>query len=132
VLSDLKGGMPGFSGSHDATIALVQSGSYDAGVVNQEVWNTRVKEGKVNSEKLKEIWKTPAYQNYHWLVQPNLDARFGKGFTNKIKKALLGMNRKSSQQKIILDLFGANKFISAKDSDYKIIEEIGRLMGKIK
>ena len=31
-LADFAGGAPGFSGSHDATIALVQSGTYDAGV----------------------------------------------------------------------------------------------------
>ena len=33
-LSYFAGGAPGFSGSHDATIALVQSGAYQAGAVN--------------------------------------------------------------------------------------------------
>ncbi|WP_348522226.1 PhnD/SsuA/transferrin family substrate-binding protein, partial [Blastococcus sp. TF02A-35] len=38
-------GGPGFSGSHDATIALVASGSYQAGVLNEQVWESRLAEG---------------------------------------------------------------------------------------
>ena len=34
--SDLDGGGPGFSGSHDATIAVVQSGAYEVGALNEQ------------------------------------------------------------------------------------------------
>ena len=44
-LTDFAGGAPGFSGSHDTTIALVQSGAYDAGVVNEQVWRTSLRDG---------------------------------------------------------------------------------------
>ncbi|MEB3263591.1 MAG: phosphate/phosphite/phosphonate ABC transporter substrate-binding protein, partial [Synechococcus sp.] len=44
-LKDFAGGAPGFSGSHDATIALVQSGTYDAGVVNEQVWTANLRSG---------------------------------------------------------------------------------------
>ena len=72
------GGQAGFSGSHDATIALVQSGSYQAGAVSEPVWNVAVRNGKVDPNKVKVIWKTPSFGNYHWVVRPNLDQRFGK------------------------------------------------------
>ena len=45
-LADFAGGAPGFSGSHDATIALVQSGTYDAGAVNEQVWKSSLRSGK--------------------------------------------------------------------------------------
>ena len=39
---DFAGGRPGFSGSHDATIAVVQSGAYEAGALNSQVWESQV------------------------------------------------------------------------------------------
>ena len=76
--SDFAGGAAGFSGSHDATIALVQSGAYEAGAVNQQVWTTSVIEGKANPAKVVAIWRTPPYPDYQWLAQPDLDQRVGQ------------------------------------------------------
>jgi phosphonate transport system substrate-binding protein len=56
-LKSFAGGAPGFSGSHDATIALVQSGAYQAGVVNEQVWKSSLREGKVNRSKVTEPWR---------------------------------------------------------------------------
>ena len=131
-LNDFKGGRPGFSGSHDATLALVQSGSYEVGVLNKQVWISNIMKKRVDFSKVNVIWETPPYADYHWLVQPNLDLRFGNGFTNKLKTTILSLNKKSEQQKQILDLFGAQKFISANKEQYKSIETIGRKLGKIK
>ncbi|MEB3183315.1 MAG: putative selenate ABC transporter substrate-binding protein, partial [Cyanobacteriota bacterium] len=88
-LSDFAGGAPGFSGSHDTTIALVSSGTYDAGVVNEQVWRASLFDGKANRAKVIPIWKTPGYPDYHWIAQGDLDARFGKGFTGRLQKAIL-------------------------------------------
>jgi phosphonate transport system substrate-binding protein len=126
------GGQAGFSGSHDATIALVQSGSYQAGAVSEPVWNLAVKNGKVDPSKVKVIWKTPPFGNYHWVVRPNLDQRFGKGFTTKLQKAILGLTPTNERQKTILELFAAKRFIPAQDSQYQPIEEVGRQLGKIR
>ncbi len=132
-LSDFQGGRPGFSGSHDATIALVQSGSYEAGALNEQVWEERLASGEINSSKLKVIWRTPPYFDYHWVVQPDLDNRFGEGFTDKLQNFFLNMNkRNSSNQRKILKLFGAKKFIPAYNYQYKEIETIGREIGKIR
>ncbi|MFM9040926.1 MAG: phosphate/phosphite/phosphonate ABC transporter substrate-binding protein, partial [Vulcanococcus sp.] len=54
-LKDFAGGAPGFSGSHDATIALVQSGAYDAGAVNEQVWRASLHNGKANRAKVMAI-----------------------------------------------------------------------------
>ncbi len=130
-LTQFKGRSPGFSGSHDATIALVQSGSYEAGVLNEQVWKSNLKQGRVNPNKVRVIWRTPIYSDYHWLAQPNLDKRFGKGFTTSIQKTLIGFNKKSKETKKILNLFGAKRFIKASEKQYDKIEKIGRSIGKI-
>jgi phosphonate transport system substrate-binding protein len=131
-LSDFAGGAPGFSGSHDATIALVQSGTYDAGAVNEQVWKSSLRSGKANRSKVVQIWRTPSYPDYLWLGQPNLDQRFGKGFSAKLRKAILSWRAADPEQKQILALFGAQQFTTVKAGEYKKIEQVGRQIGKIR
>jgi phosphonate transport system substrate-binding protein len=131
-LKDFAGGAPGFSGSHDATIALVQSGAYDAGAVNEQVWKTSLREGKANRAKVTQIWRTPGYPDYHWIAQPDLDKRFGAGFTTKIQNAFVKLRRTDPQQAQILELFGAQQFVPAPASQYGAIEKVGRQIGKIR
>jgi phosphonate transport system substrate-binding protein len=130
-LKDFAGGAPGFSGSHDATIALVQSGTYDAGVVNEQVWKANLRSGKTDRRKVFVLWRTPGYPDYHWIGQPDLDKRFGAGFTAKLRGAILSWRPSNPQQKQILELFGAQQFTGAKASDYQRIEQVGRQVGKI-
>ena len=131
-LKDFAGGAPGFSGSHDATIALVQSGAYDAGAVNEQVWKTSLRNGKVNRAKVIQIWRTPPYPDYLWLAQPNLDQRFGPGFTTKLQKVIIGWRPSDPQQKTILGLFGAQQFTVVNPALYTQIEKVGREIGKIR
>ncbi|HKK26567.1 MAG TPA: putative selenate ABC transporter substrate-binding protein [Gemmatimonadota bacterium] len=124
-------GEPGFSGSHDKTIKLVESGTYDAGVANEQVWRSRVDSGRVDTTRVRVIWRTPPYHDYHWVIRPGLDDRFGKGFTDRVRQALLGLSPDDPAQKEILDLFGARRFVPTADSSYDQIEAVGRDIGKI-
>jgi phosphonate transport system substrate-binding protein len=110
----------------------VQSGSYQAGALSQPVWDVAVKNGKVSPNKVKVIWTTPAFGNYHWVARPNLDQRFGKGFTSKLQQSILGLTPTSKRQKTILELFAAKRFIPAQESQYQPIEQVGRQLGKIR
>ena len=130
--SQFSGGRAGFSGSHDATIAVVQSGAYEVGALNEQVWTSALKDGRVNSEKVRVIWRTPEYVDYHWVVRPNLDQRFGTGFTTRLQKAILGIQPTTPRQITILELFAAKRFIAAEASQYKPIETVGRELGKIR
>ena len=131
-ISDFAGGAPGFSGSHDATIALVQSGAYEAGAVNEQVWQNNLKKGTVDRTKVLVLWRTPPYPDYHWIAQGDLDKRFGVGFTKKSQKALIALRPSNRKQKQILELFGARQFIVAPASQYGVIESVGRTLGKIR
>ena len=131
-LNDFAGGAPGFSGSHDATIALVQSGAYDAGAVNEQVWRASLHDGKANRSKVMAIWKTPGYPDYHWIAQGNLDKRFGAGFTKRLQNAILSWRPQDPEQKQILSLFGAQQFTTATPAAYTRIEQVGRQIGKIR
>lgn len=130
-LEDFKG-QSGFSGDHDKTIKLVEAGSYEVGVVNEKVWQKRIKEKEIDLNKVDVIWRTPSYYDYHWVINPDVKKKFGDDFAKKIQDAFLKLNPDVPEQKEILDLFEANKFIVTQNSNYDNIEKIGREIGKIK
>lgn len=130
-LEDFQG-QPGFSASHDATLELVQAGSYEVGAMNEQVWLSRLAEGKVDEDKVQVLFRTPAYYDYHWILQPSVEERFGAGFTEKVQQAFLKLDANDPEQAEILELFGAQKFIETQNENYAQIEAVGREIGKIK
>ena len=127
-LARLKG-KPGFSGSHDATIEAVASGSFETGAVNEQVWTSTQKAGKVDISKVIILWRTPGFADYHWLARPDLDQKYGAGTTQKISDALLGLKASVPEDKAILDLFGAMSFITTENSNYDQIESVAKALG---
>ncbi len=131
-VTDFKGKKPGFSGSHDATIVLVNSGSFEAGVLNKQVWEKNLIENPKRTKNLYAFFITPEYADYHWLAQGDLDKKFYKGFTNKLKETILNLSNNDSNQKKILKMFNAKKFINTDVKQYSNIESIGRKLKKIR
>jgi len=122
-------GKPNFSGSHDRTWKLVESGAFQAGVLNEAVWESAVKEGKVDLSKVRDFYTTPAYFDYNWTVHAAVDKIFGKGTKEKVKKALLSMG---SDQADILNLFQTDRFIESKNENYQAIRQVAEKLGVIK
>lgn len=130
-LEDFKG-QPGFSGDHDKTIKLVEAGTYEVGAVNEKVWQKRVATKEVDLSKVDVIWRSPAYYDYHWVINPEVKTKYGEEFAKKVQDAFLKLDPNVPEQKEILDLFEAEKFITTQNSNYAQIEEVGRKIGKIK
>jgi phosphonate transport system substrate-binding protein len=126
-LSDLAG-EPGFSGSHDATIELVSAGSFDAGALNSQVWEARVADGTVDAARVVEVFRTPPYADYHWVVRPDV----GDELIERIQAALLGLDASDPDDAAVLDLFGAGRFIETSDDAYADIETIAREVGLVR
>jgi len=119
-------GGPGFSGSHDATLALVASGTYQAGVLNEQVWTSRSGEGRVDPAVV-EYARTPAYHDYHWLLGPQATERLGDDLGMRLRDHLTGLPAGDE----VLELFGAGSFVATEAANYDQIEEIGRQLGLI-
>ncbi|MFV9616143.1 MAG: putative selenate ABC transporter substrate-binding protein, partial [Gammaproteobacteria bacterium] len=116
----------GFSGDHSRTIALVQTGAYEVGAVNYKVWQSEKQQGKIDSDKVSVIWKTPAYPDYQWSVRGDVDDTWGKGFKEKIRQALLTMNEPD-----LLAAFPRSGFIPASNEDYAPIKKVAKEIGLI-
>ncbi len=111
-----------YSGAHDATAAWVQAGKVDAGVLNASVWQKLVDAGKVDTNKVKVFATTPAYYDYNWTVRGDLDPALAA----KIKAAFLALDPAKPEDKAILDLQAASRFIETKPENYVSIEEAAR------
>jgi len=116
----------GFSGDHSRTIAQVQSGAWQLGAVNYSVWDTQLAEGKIDTNKVKVIWTTPTYPDYQWTVRGDVDQRFGAGFKDRIRNALLGMTDKN-----LLASFPRESFVPASNQDYAPIKNTAKAIGLI-
>ncbi len=114
----------GFSGDHSRTIALVQAGSFQVGAVNYKVWDTLMAQGKIDSNMVSVIWKTPHYPDYQWSIRGDVDSVFGKGSKKNIQKALLNMKDPE-----LLNSFPRQSFITAKNSDYLPIKKTAQAIG---
>ena len=114
----------GFSGDHSKTLALVQSGAYQAGALNYKVWEKEMAAGIVDTSKVRVIWRTPTYPDYNWSIRGDVDSRYGEGFTDRVRQALLGM-----EDRALLDSFPRASFIPADNTMYAPILETGRTIG---
>jgi phosphonate transport system substrate-binding protein len=125
-------GPPGYSGSHDKTIDLVESGSYEGGALNAKVWESRLAAGTVDTSKVSAVFTTPPYHDYHWIAGPETDTRFGAGFTDKIQSAMLALTTAEPAQAEVLELYSAKAFVPTDAANYAEIEDIGRKLNLIK
>lgn len=121
-------GKPNYSGSHDKTIKLVESGAFKAGALNISVWEKTVQEGKVDLNKVKVVYTSPNFYDYNWTIN-DVDKVYGAGTKDKIKQAILSMG---SGQAEALKFFQTDKFIETKNDNYKAIETVAKKLGIIK
>ncbi len=117
-----------FSGAHDATVAFVAAGKVAAGVLNASVWDKLVETKKVDTSRVRVFSTTPPYYDYNWTVRGDLPA----DLQQKIRDAFLRLDPNKPEDKEILDLQRASKFVPTQPENYAGIEEAGRSAGLIK
>lgn len=114
----------GFSDSHSRTLALVEAGTYQIGALNYQVWETAVEAGEVDTDAVQVVWETPTYPDYQWTIRGDVDERFGDGFKEKVRTALLEMDDPE-----LLESFPREGFIPASNDDYEPIRKTGKAIG---
>jgi phosphonate transport system substrate-binding protein len=121
-------GAPIYSGAHDATVKMVESGKVQSGALNIEVWNRMVAAEKFDKSKVKVIWTTPPFVDYVWTARKDMPAATVKKFAD----AMLSLDASKPQDKLVLDVQGAKKFVPAHVEDFAVIEQVGRSTGLLK
>lgn len=113
----------GFSGSHDKTIELVASGAFEVGAVNYRTYDAWVEEGRVDPAACPIIWETPRYADYNFTAHPELETRYGAGFTDKLQAAILAIHDPA-----LLDAFRRTGFVAARNEEFDGILAVARAL----
>ena len=117
----------GFSGSHDKTAELVESGQYQVGVLNYKVYDRRVEKGQTDAEICRIIWKTPLYADYNWTAHPELEAMFGNGFTDRLQQALIQID-----DPLLLAALPRDRLIPARNEEFEGIREVAEKLDMLR
>lgn len=126
--TDFDDGNANFSGSHAKTWALVDSGAFQAGVLNEAVWDEAVEEGRVDVSWVREFFVTPSYFDYNWTARGDLDVELGDGFTLRVQNALVSPDGSDQD---VLDLFSTDSFIESQNENYQAIQDVAKSLGII-
>jgi phosphonate transport system substrate-binding protein len=114
----------GFSGDHSRTIQVVQSGAFEVGALDFTVFDLESRLERVDGTKVRVIWQTPRFPNYNWTIRGDVDQRFGAGFKERVRAALLAIDDPA-----ILGIFPRSRFIPSSNAEYAPMEAAARALG---
>jgi phosphonate transport system substrate-binding protein len=117
-----------YTGGHDATALAVANGKVDAGAMDELVYARMMKEGKLSESQVRVFYTTPPFMDYVWAARKGLDPSLGKAFTD----AMLALDAQDAEQKAILDLLGASKYVRAENSSYDPLRQAAKDAGLLK
>ena len=119
-----------YSGSHDKTWKLVESGAFQAGVLNELTWRSRLRENAVDLSKVEEFYVTAPYYDYHWVIRGDIDQGFGQGAKGRIIKALLEIDAAhNDKERSVMQAFQSTRFIPTRNQNYQVLESVARELG---
>ena len=111
-----------YTGGHDATALAVANGKVDAGAMDEVVLGSMLKSGKIAASQVRVFYTTPAFFDYVWAARKGLDQRLRDGFTT----AFLKLDRSNAENKALLDLLNATKYVHAEDASYIKLRQAAR------
>jgi phosphonate transport system substrate-binding protein len=117
-----------YTGGHNATALAVANKKIDAGAMDENVFQTMIKGGKITDKQVKVFWTTPPFLDYVWAARKGLDPKIAESFAT----ALLDLDAQKPENKTILDFLSATKYVRAKDSDYTKLRQAAKDAGLTK
>jgi phosphonate transport system substrate-binding protein len=117
-----------YTGGHDATALAVANKKVDAGAMDEAVYERMVKENKLDTNQAKVFYKTPPFFDYIWVARKGLDPQTAEAFSS----AMLKLNAGDVDQKKVLDILSAAKYVKANDADYDKLRQAARDAGLVK
>ena len=116
---DFKGAEK-YSGTHGNTLRMVTSGQVDAGVLNSNVYDRYLQEGKINTDNIEVVWVTPGYSDYIWVASETLN----HSVKNKLANFFINLTPGSLEDNKILKSLEADYYISPKENMFSKLKEV--------
>jgi phosphonate transport system substrate-binding protein len=71
------------------------------------------------------FYTTPAFFDYVWVANKNLDPKIATAFADSMKK----LSPNQPEQKVLLDLLNAKSYVAANDADYGKLRDAAKSAG---
>ncbi len=107
-----------FTGSHAATLKAVEAGAVDAGALDETVYTSMTKDGKVDASRVRILYTSHPFVDYVWVARKNVDA----ASRDKFAQAFLAL--KQGKDDAILTILRGKSFERADDAEYSDIRTI--------
>jgi phosphonate transport system substrate-binding protein len=112
----------------DATVLAVIDKKVDASAVNPGRLRAMLKDGRVKEDQVRVIWTSPLFVDTVWAARGAVDAKLAESFAN----AFLKLDAKDPEQKAVLSLLQATKYVRAEDSSYDHLRQGAKAAGLLK
>jgi phosphonate transport system substrate-binding protein len=117
-----------YTGGHDATALAVANGKVDAGAMDELVLSNMMKTGKITANQVRVFYTTPSFFDYVWAARKGLDPKLSDAFS----VALLKLDASKPDDKALLDLLNATRYVRADDSSYDRLRQAAGEEGLLK
>ena len=117
-----------YTGGHDATALAVANKKVDAGALDEAVFQRLTKDGKLDPRAVKVFYTTPPFFDYVWCGRKGLDPALAEAF----RKAMLELDAGDPQQKAVLELLQATRYVPAIDASYDRLREAATSAGLLR
>jgi len=117
-----------YTGGHDATALAVANKKVDAGALDEAVFQKLTKDGKLDPGAVKVFYTTPPFFDYVWCARKALDPALAEAF----RKAMLELDAGDPQQKAVIELLQATRYVPADDANYDKLREAATTAGLLR
>jgi phosphonate transport system substrate-binding protein len=112
VETDLKSR---YTGSHPATAKAVESGTFDAGALDESVYNSMIAEGKLDKTKVRVFYTSKPFVDYVWVARKDVSQ-------DQKEKFILAFTRlKEGKDDAVLQILRGKSFVRATDDEYGVL-----------
>ena len=116
-----------YSGAHDRTAIWVRDRKADLGVANAKIVEGMFEDGRLPPEQVKIVSQTPAYPDYVWAAQRDLNS----ALQDRIVDAFLILSPAEEKQGDILERLDTGGFLPAQTSDFSELIQVAESLGLI-
>jgi phosphonate transport system substrate-binding protein len=106
-----------YTGSHPATAKAVESGTVDAGALDETVYNSMIAEGKLDPSKIRVFYKSKPFVDYVWAARKDVDP----ATQEKFAQAFTELKEGQGQDDEILKILRGTNFVRANNEEYTVL-----------
>ncbi len=114
-----------YTGGHDATALAVANKKVDAGALDELIFKRLMQDGRITASQVRVFYTTPPFMDYVWAARKTLAPRLAEKFA----QALLRLDTARPQDRPILDVLNASRYVRATDASYDRLRQAARDAG---